>query len=127
VSARRGTVLVIDDDEDIREMVRFILEGRGYAVDTAANGREGLEAVAAQRPDVILLDMKMPVMDGAAFVAELDRSDGTPPPIVVLSAADDVRKRAGDVGAAGWLAKPFDLEDLTRAVEARSAAPLHGG
>jgi hypothetical protein len=57
----------------------------------------------------------------------LDREEAAPPPIVVVSAADDVRKRAGDVGAAGWLAKPFDLEDLTRAVEARSAAPLHGG
>jgi CheY-like chemotaxis protein len=76
---------------------------------------------------VILLDMKMPVMDGATFVAELDRGKWTPPPIVVLSAADDVRKRATDVGAAGWLAKPFDVEDLTRAVEARSAAPHHGG
>jgi urea transport system substrate-binding protein len=119
MSSAGRTVLVIDDDADLLDMVRFILERYGWVVVTAGNGREGIEKVAQQRPDLIMLDMKMPVMDGATFVAELHRRDASPPPIVVLTAADDARKRAADVGAADWLAKPFDLRDLVHAVEVR--------
>ena len=116
---RRATVLIVDDDEDIVAVLRFVLESDGYGVVTAGDGRAGLDAVAARRPDLIVLDMKMPVMDGAAFVAELRRRETAPPPIVVVTAADDARKRARDVDAAGWLAKPFDMVDLQRAVAAQ--------
>jgi DNA-binding response OmpR family regulator len=108
-------VLVIDDDEDVLDMVRYLLHVDGFEVATAADGKAGLEAVAATRPSLILLDLKMPVMDGPAFIAAYRKSGGTAP-IVVVTAADDARKRAGEVGAAGWLAKPFVTEDLLAAV-----------
>lgn len=104
-------ILVIDDDEDVLEMIRFLLEAKGYAVGTALDGRAGLDAVTASRPDLILLDLKMPVMDGATFATEL-RGRGDSTPIVVVTAADDPRKRAGEIRAADWLGKPFEPADL---------------
>jgi CheY-like chemotaxis protein len=111
-----AVILVVDDDEDLLAMARFIFEGAGYFIVTASNGREALAAVAARMPDVIVLDMKMPVMDGADFAAELRRRYVRRPPIVVVTAADDARKRAIDIGAAGWVGKPFDIRDLLHAV-----------
>ncbi len=115
---RTARVLVVDDDEDIVELVRFVLESAGYAVVTAGDGRQALAAVTAAMPDLILLDMKMPIMDGKQFAAELRRRHDDAAPIIVLTAAEDARKRALEIGAIGWLAKPFELPDLLRAVGA---------
>ena len=115
-------VLVVDDDEDILELVRFVLEGAGYAVVTARDGKQALEAVAAAMPALVLLDMKMPVMDGKQFATEFRRLYGDAAPIVVITAADDARKQALEIGADGWIAKPFELPDLVRAVRAESVA-----
>lgn len=117
------SILVVDDDEDIVEMVSMILEQRGWHVVTAADGRQGLEAVAAACPDLILLDMKMPVMDGPTFAAELRRRYKPAPPIVVLTAAADARQCALDIGAADSIAKPFDLAELVGTVERLTKFP----
>lgn len=116
-AGRTKTVLVIDDDEDMLWLVSDVLQDAGYAVETAADGGQGLEAVARRLPDLILLDMKMPVLDGWGFARELRaRHDRHPTPIVVLTAADDARKRAQEVGAVGWVGKPFSLGELIAAV-----------
>ena len=105
-------VLVVDDDPDILEAICDILDGEGYRVARARHGREALERVAEERPDIILLDLMMPVMDGMAFAQALhQRQPEDPIPIVVIS-ADGNPARAAPVGARGYLAKPFDIDAL---------------
>jgi CheY-like chemotaxis protein len=120
-------VLVVDDDPDILEAVCDVLAGEGYRVARARHGREALARVAEERPDLVLLDMMMPVMDGLAFARELQAAGRSPPiPVVVISADGDA-ERAGGVGAREFLPKPFDLDALLDAVR-RSAGPAesHG-
>ena len=105
-------VLVVDDDPDILEAICDILEAEGYRIARARHGGEALASVEAQRPDVILLDLMMPVMDGVAFAQALRlRPELRDVPIVVIS-ADGNPQRAASVGAIGYLAKPFDIEAL---------------
>lgn len=121
MTSRPWRVLVIDDDEDLLEVVQFFLTREGYRVTTAKNGQEALDAVAASMPDLILLDMKMPVMNGWEFAKEYHRRYDKRAPIIVVTAADDARQRAIETGAVAWVSKPFEADDLLRAV----AAHLH--
>lgn len=122
-------VLVIDDDPDMRDVVSQALEAFGYRVTTAAHGVEGLAVLEHGLPDLILLDMRMPVMDGWTFAAEFRRRHDSQVPIVVCTAAEDTARRAREVGAVGALSKPFELDDLLRLVEMHAAghAGLSGG
>jgi CheY-like chemotaxis protein len=108
-----GQILVVDDDPSILSFVEMALDGEGYSVATASNGAQALAAVS-DRPDLdlILLDMRMPVMDGWAFAQAYRSRQGPHAPIVVISAAVDAGKRALEIGADGYLGKPFDLDDL---------------
>ena len=108
-------VLVVDDDVDILGFVVLVLKEEGYPVETAANGQEALIRVERVRPSLILLDMRMPVMDGWQFARALNQR-GIQVPIVVMTAAQDARRWAQEIGAADYLAKPFDLPDLLDAV-----------
>lgn len=114
---RPAHVLVVDDDRGIREFVRTVLADEGYAVTEATDGQEALERVEAQRPDVILLDMRMPVMDGWEFARTYRQRPGPHAPIVIVTAALDVAKDAKEIGADGFLAKPFQLDDLLDLVQ----------
>jgi CheY-like chemotaxis protein len=107
-----SSVLVIEDDPDMRGLLVLMLEEQGHIVRSAANGRAGLVAACKVRPDVILLDMKMPVMDGWEFARRYRAEAPDPSPILVMTAAEDPRKPAEDIGAAGWLGKPVELEEL---------------
>lgn len=109
-------VLVVDDDPAILSVVAEILRDEGYTVVTATNGAEALVVVGGTEPSVVLLDMRMPVLDGWGFVAAL-REQGRVLPILVMTAAQDARRWATDVDAAGFVAKPFDLMELLTAVE----------
>ncbi len=109
-------VLVVDDDIALLDMVEMILQGAGYRVTTAAEGEEALAKVAQEMPDVILLDMKMPGMDGWEFASEFRARHDRRAPIVVLTAAEDARKRAEEIGAEGYLGKPFNIDDLVSIV-----------
>jgi CheY-like chemotaxis protein len=105
-------VLVVDDDPDILDAICDILDAEGYRVSRARHGQEALEQVEHELPDVILLDLMMPVMDGVAFSQALRRRPaGAEVPIVVIS-ADGNPQRATAVGAVGYLAKPFDIDAL---------------
>lgn len=110
-------ILVVDDDESIRELVDMALSSEGHQVMTAPHGRAALEVIAISPPDVILLDMKMPVMDGWEFARIYRQVPGQHAPIVVVTAAQDAASRAAEVAADGHLPKPFDLEDLFRVVD----------
>ena len=113
---QHDTVLVVDDDTSILDTVSSILTGEGYYVVSAATGEEALAAVARKQPALILLDMRMPVMDGWA-VARALRAQGIKVPIVVMTAAESAKRWADEVGAEGYLAKPFGLDDLLATVE----------
>jgi CheY-like chemotaxis protein len=112
----QNTVLVVDDDTSILDTVSSILSGEGYDVVSASTGEEALAAVGRKQPLLILLDMRMPVMDGWA-VARALREQGINVPIVVMTAAESAKRWADEVGAEGYLAKPFGLDDLLAAVE----------
>ncbi len=109
-------VLVVDDDPDMRAVIVLTLEASGYATRVAQNGRQALEAVAARMPDLVLLDMLMPVMDGWQCARELHARYGRAVPIVVITAAEHARARAQEVAADDVLSKPFDIDDLLRVV-----------
>jgi DNA-binding response OmpR family regulator len=112
-------VLVVDDDPDILDALSEILEVEGYQVDRARNGREALQQLEQRLPDLVLLDLMMPVMDGWEFARSL--GPDARPPIIVLSADRNVSVKAREIGALGWLAKPFELSELLAAV--RRAVP----
>ena len=108
-------VLVVDDDPSIIAAVRDGLEFEGYRVSTASNGAEALHEVHADPPTLILLDMRMPVMNGGEF-AEQYRAGGHAAPVVVMTAAASARTWADEIQADAVLAKPFTFDDLMRAV-----------
>lgn len=109
-------VLVVDDDDDLRTLVATVLEDEGYRVESARNGVEALEIVARAMPELVLLDMKMPVLDGAGFARELRARFGNAARVVVLTAADDVLRCAEEVSADASLGKPFDIDALIEVV-----------
>lgn len=117
-------VLVVEDDGLIRESLLEVLADHGYQVTGAVNGREALSTLATPpRPDVILLDLMMPVMDGRSFRDEQLRDPSLAAiPVVVLSAASDVLRVAADMGVAGVLRKPVTLRALLAELR-RHAAP----
>lgn len=105
----RGTVLVVEDDERIRETLTELLEIEGYAVSAAANGQEALDRLEHGRPDLILLDMLMPTMDGAEFLAAMRHDDALASiPVTVLSAS----RYDPALHDAPCLRKPVDLDEL---------------
>ena len=109
-------VLVVEDEPDLRDVVCSVLEDEGYAVTWAADGRQALDAIDAAMPALIILDMGLPVLSGEEMAAALHEKFDRPAPILVMSAAGTVAERARRIGAAGYIAKPFDLDDLTDAV-----------
>jgi|tagenome__1003787_1003787.scaffolds.fasta_scaffold20772444_2 DNA-binding response OmpR family regulator len=109
------TVLVVDDDPNLRDLLRLTLTARGYRTLTATNGREGVATARKERPDAIILDGNMPEMDGFEALKRLRRGRGTAEtPVVMLTA----RVREGDVltgfrcGAQEYLAKPVTVEEV---------------
>lgn len=105
-------ILVVDDDPDILDAICDILDVEGYAVARARHGEEALERVAESRPDLILLDLMMPVMDGITFAHALRGRRIEPEIPVVVVSADGNPQKAASIGARGFLAKPFDIDAL---------------
>ena len=110
-------VLVIDDDERIRDLVAGALSARGYEVVSVGDGAAALERLATLQPAVILLDMRMATMDGWAFAQAYDRLPELHAPVIVMTAAHDAATRAAEINAAAYLAKPFRLADLYACIE----------
>ena len=112
-------VLIVDDEGAIRTICRVNLESDGLAVAEAVNGREALAVVRAQQPELVLLDVMMPDVDGWQVAAELGQDPATRDiPIVFLSAraAREDKARAQELGAVGYVVKPFDPIGLSASV-----------
>jgi two-component system, chemotaxis family, chemotaxis protein CheY len=117
-ATRPKRVLVVDDDEVIREAVAEALEFDGYEVSTASNGAEALDHMRTSHADAVVLDLMMPVMNGWQFLEACNRDtlcQGVP--IVVMSAYRNLAQATPGLGASACIAKPFDLDVLSGALE----------
>jgi len=115
----RPIVLTVDDEPDVIALVRFHLARAGYEVMTAASGREALEAIRLRRPDLVVLDLMLPDIDGFGVCEILRRTAATAAiPIIILSAwsTPDARLLGLDLGALDYVSKPFSPKDLVARV-----------
>jgi CheY-like chemotaxis protein len=119
----RPRVLVIDDDDDVADVLRLALSEEGYAVATVPHGAAALDILKLHEPDVILLDLRMPLMDGWSFAERYRAVTGrAPAPIILISGVSDIEAEAKRVGADSYFRKPFDIDELVRAIERARAA-----
>jgi CheY-like chemotaxis protein len=116
MDGRRRAVLLVEDDHEISGLVAEILEVEGFSVATARNGRVGLELLRSAAPDVVLLDLMMPELDGFGFLAGYRELPPPRPPVLASSAFEGYLPVALEQGAAAVLKKPYDLDDLLAAV-----------
>ena len=111
-------ILVVDDEQQLALAVKIRLQSRGYQVDTAHDGRQALEAAEKERPDLIVLDVLMPVMDGYSCLRELNTRFGRGKvPVIILTARDRMKDLFELEGIDDYVIKPFDHEDLLTRIE----------
>lgn len=110
------TVLVVDDDETIRRVLDSFLSLEGYRVLLASDGAAALDLLQREPADVILLDMRMPVMDGWEFSRRYRQGSWTAP-LVAFTAGRDAAARAQEIGAQFYVGKPFEVDDLLSTLE----------
>ena len=107
--------MVVEDDPAVRAVLTEVAQDEGCEICAAENGRDALSLASAHEPDLVLLDLHMPVMDGAAFAREYRRRGGRAP-ILVVSNCDDAAEHLHGIGIDGFLRKPFQIEDVERAL-----------
>lgn len=120
----KGRILVVEDNMDNYELVRFILERAGYDVFLAVNGRDGVDAARFQKPDLILMDLGLPEMDGWLAAQKLKSEESTKSiPLFALTAhtLPGERKRAMQAGCDGYVSKPIHVEGFLRLIESALA------
>lgn len=110
-------ILIVDDQRGIRSMLKIVFAEEGYEVTTAANGLEALEKIRAKPPHLVLMDVKMPVMDGIQALKEI-RKAYTNLPVVIMTAYAEIGKKeqALNLDVADWLYKPLDIEELKQKI-----------
>jgi two-component system nitrogen regulation response regulator NtrX len=114
-----ANVLIVEDDADILSSLAEVIRDEGYEVQTAANGFQALNALERQAPDLIFLDLMMPVMDGWRFMEEVKRRfPDLQAPIVLISAMHNLTEEARKLGVRCFLPKPYDLDDVVRIADA---------
>jgi DNA-binding response OmpR family regulator len=126
VAQALGRVLVVDDDEVIRQLIAVNLQLEGFDVETAVDGQDCLDKVTTIDPDVITLDVMMPRLDGWVTAMELRKNPDTSHVKVVLITAraqDDDRNRGQQIGVDAYLTKPFDPAEMIRIVRELAGAP----
>jgi CheY-like chemotaxis protein len=115
----KGRILIVEDNMDNYELVRFVLERAGYDVFLAVNGRDGVDAARLQKPDLILMDLGMPEMDGWTASQKLKSDEATKSiPVYALSAhtLPQDRKRALQAGCDGYVTKPIHVQSFLKTI-----------
>jgi DNA-binding response OmpR family regulator len=122
---KRAHVLVVDDDPDIRGLVKELLERQGYGVSEAANGKDALRSLYATPPDVVLLDVSMPELDGWQTLERIRDLSDVPVAMLTARAAELEKVRGLKAGADDYITKPFGRQELLARIEAmlRRAGP----
>ncbi|AWK87410.1 response regulator [Azospirillum thermophilum] len=113
-------VLTVDDSRTMRDMVAFTLKNAGYEVVEASDGQQALSVVAANKVDLVITDLNMPVMDGLTLIRRLRATPAhrTTPILMLTTEADESKKMEGrSAGATGWIVKPFNPDKLISVVQ----------
>jgi len=122
IMALHGTnhILVVDDESDVRDLLRKFLTRRGYQVDTASDGMAAIEAIRDNHPDIVLLDIRLPKVDGLSVLKRL-RDDADDVAIITMSgiADEDTARQSLELGAADFITKPFNLPYLETSLLAK--------
>jgi CheY-like chemotaxis protein len=105
-------ILVVDDDENVRQAIRWMLEDEGYLVSEAADGSEALRLMREKPPDLVVLDLTMPEVDGYAVAAALQTREGPRIPILLITADGQAPAKAERINAFAYLRKPFAVKDF---------------
>lgn len=114
----KRSVLILDDDQDILEVTRLVLEMKGYKVETRESCSDVIKLVKETSPDIILIDLKIPEFGGKVMISELKKNDKTSRiPTLVFSANSEIQDIAESIGADGFLKKPFDIDNLEKTIE----------
>ncbi len=119
-STNKTKVLIVDDEPDLVQTLQDRLEMNGYSIVTASNGREGLERAVEEKPDIILLDVIMPIMDGLQMLEALSKHPECKGCAVIMLTARSQRQdivRAKSCGVMDYVVKPFDLSELIEKIE----------
>ncbi len=112
------TILIVDDEQQLALALKIRLQSKGFQVLTASDGRQALEAIAQQKPDLVILDVVMPVMDGYFCLREISQRFGrTKIPIIILTARDRMKELFDLEGVEDYVIKPFDHDDLLLRIE----------
>jgi two-component system response regulator (stage 0 sporulation protein F) len=127
MAQKRSVVLVIDDQPGIRRLLTEVLQEEGYTVLEAGNGYDGLQKARDCHPSLILMDMKMPGMDGIETLRELRRM-GVGGKVIMMTAYGelDLVTEAKEIGAADYITKPFDIVALCEMINRNLANPVAG-
>ena len=112
-------ILIVDDEPDLLRLARFRIEKSGYRVLSAVNGRDALELAEKEPPDLILLDMRLPLMEGPDVCLCLKTNDKLKhiPVILFTASTQDINKKVTFCGAQGYILKPFSAEELLKKVK----------
>lgn len=112
------TILIVEDDSNIRELLSLYLEQEGYHIETAQDGAEGLRNLKRTHPDLVLLDLMMPVMDGTQMMRELRTFSQTP--VIILTAKGEVFDKVAllELGADDYITKPFEMREVIARIKA---------
>lgn len=116
-ASEEKTVLIVEDDADLRQIIQWILEDEGFKVEIAGDGQEALDRARANKPSLVLLDMALPIIDGYGVAAGLRQIYGDNIAILTVTAAGHAEEKAQRVGAIGYVSKPFELDTLINAVK----------
>lgn len=115
--AGKPRVLIVEDNSDVRRLYAIGLNQRGFEVKLAANGAEAVERIAQERPDVILLDWLMPLMDGGEVLKRLSDDDSGSIPIIVISGQPAPAGAADDPRILCWMTKPVTIDELVEQIQ----------
>jgi len=115
---RPKSILIAEDDPGISRMMKLVLEEEGFLVTVARDGAEALALVGSMNPDVLLLDLRLPVLNGEEVASSIQRLPvGARPKVLLTSASARLKEISEQIGADGYVQKPFELDDLIAATQ----------